>query len=257
MKGRVALAAVLLVTGGLTVFYGSRTDPAERNNAGNWFYQQGEYGLAIRAYHAAQVNAPDEPAAYYNLAGPLADTGQLRRAAETLEQAVATADEPLTLWIYYSLGDVYFQMARYAEAVDAYRYVLERDPADENARYNYELALLRRVPTPTPTPQEQQTDPEEEQADSTPTHRPAGQDGPTPTPSPQPDSPPDENATPVSGVSGSIEGSMTSTPIPATSGPLTIEDVERRLDAIQESQQTLREFLLRAATPSRPNTRDW
>lgn len=235
------------------------TQSAERNNAGNDLYGQGEYEAAMRAYEAAQVNAPDAPQAYYNAASALATTGRLRDAASALEQALKTADEGLISAAYFNLGSVYYQMARYNEAVEAFKQVLLRNPDDEAARYNYELALLRRIPTPTPTPQEQNINPEEDESDPSPTPspNPAGQDGPTATPTPPQDSPPDMQATPQEGNEGVLDSNDSSTPTPSAGGPLSIEDVERRLDAIQENQQTLREFLQRAATPNRSNEKDW
>lgn len=240
-----------------TLWFHLSTNPVERNSAGNALYEQTQYDAALRAYHAAQVNAPDQPEYYYNAAHPLVEVGRLRDAAAALEQALKTADADLAAQVYYNLGYVYFQMARYNEAAAAFRQTLIHDPVDENARYNYELALLRRVPTPTPTPQEQNIEPEEQNADSTPTPNPSGQDGPTPTPSPAPNSSPEPSTTPESGDSGEIDSSLLSTPVPTTNGPLTMADIERQLDAIQENQQTLREFLQRAATPARANGKDW
>lgn len=253
------LILIVLLPVGLMVLMTLPPQPEERNNAGNDFYGQAEYEAALRAYELALVNAPDAPEAYYNAASALATTGRLRSAADALLQALKTADEELIADAYFNLGNMYYQMARFNEAVEAFKQVLLMHPDDEAARYNYELALLRRVPTPTPTPQEQNIDPEEDEADPSPTPspNPSGQDGPTATPTPPQDSPPDQQATPEEGNEGVLDSNLFSTPTPSVGGPLTIEDVERRLDAIQESQQTLREFLQRAATPSRPNTKDW
>jgi tetratricopeptide (TPR) repeat protein len=235
------------------------TQVAERNNTGNMLYGQGEYEAAMRAYEAAQVNAPDAPQAYYNAASALATMGRLRDAADALLQSLKTADENLIADAHFNLGNVYYQMARYNDAVEAFKQVLLLNPDDEAARYNYELALLRRMPTLTPTPQEQNTNPDEEAADPspTPTPNPAGQDRPTATPTPPQDSPPDTQATPEEGDGGVLDSNSISTPTPSIGGPLTIEDVERRLDAIQENQKTLREFLQSASTPNRPHEKDW
>ncbi len=256
MKWRLLGLNLLLFVAAFLLFSG-QISPAERNNAGNDLYQQNADEAALRAYYSAQVNAPDLPVAYYNAAAPLADTGRLRDAARALEQALKTADPALSAQINYNLGHVYFQMARYDLAVEAFRQTLTFDPTDEQARYNYELALLRRVPTPTPTPQEQNIEPEENDADSTPTPNPSGQDGPTVTPSQAPDSSPEPSATPEGGFAGSIDSNLISTPIATPDGSLTMADIERQLDAIEENQQTLREFLQNAATPARSNGKDW
>ena len=231
--------------------------PAERNNTGNMLFSQGQNDAAIQAYQVAQVNAPDQPEAYYNVAGPLSGMGRLRDALAALEQALKTADETLITKVFYNLGNVYFELAQYDRAVEVYREVLIRDPLDSDARHNYELALLRQLPSPTPTLQEQQTNPEEDEIDPTvtPTSNPAGQDGPTPTPPPE--SLPDPTQPPDSGFVGDLENSLPTSPTPMPGGSLSVEAIERQFDAIQENQQTLREFLLSAATPAPPNGKDW
>jgi Ca-activated chloride channel family protein len=240
----------------LALIISLRVNPVERNNAGNSFYQQQTYDSALRAYQVAQVNAPEQAEYYYNAASALIEVGRLRDALLALEQATKTADENLITQAYYNLGNIYFELARYGEAVEVYREVLSRTPDDENARYNYELALLRYA-LPSPTPQEQQTLPEEDEIDPdvTPTSNPAAQDGPTPTP--PPDSEADPEATPQEGFSGDLDSPLTASLTPLPGGSLSVEEVEQRLDAIQDTQQTMREILIGAATPSRLNAKDW
>ena len=241
----------------ITLVFSFRVHSAERINTGNALFHQGNYEAALRAYQVAQVNAPDQPEAYYNAARPLAEAGRLRDALAALEQALKTADDDLTAKAYYNLGNIYFDIAQYDRAVELYREVLIRHPEDSDARHNYELALLRRLPSPTPTLQEQQTNPEQDETDPTmtPTSNPADQNGPTPTPPPE--SLPDPLQPPQSGQAGDLGSNLPTSPTPAAGGSLSVEEIERQLDAIQENQQTLREFLLRAATPAPPKGKDW
>jgi tetratricopeptide (TPR) repeat protein len=231
-------------------------NPNERNNAGNQLYGQGQYEAALLAYQSAQVNAPDQPEAYYNAANMLVEMGQLRAAEAAVQQALLTADGALRAEAYYNLGNIHFQLARYADAVQAYRQSLILNSADEDARYNYELALSRLEPTP--TPQEQKTTPDEEETDpeSTPTPNPIDQTGPTPTP-PLENNLPDEDAAPEVGLDGELSATRSPSQAPMTGGARDIEDVERRLDALQENQRTLREFIQSQATPDGLNIRDW
>ena len=239
---------------------------AERNNAGNDLYAQGSYESAILAYQAAEVQAPDAPEAYYNAANALVETGQLRSAQASLQQALLNADESLIKKAYFNLGNIYYQLAFYDDAVAAYREVLVRDPADQDARHNYEMALARSEPTPTPTLQEQQTNPEEDNTnpDAVPTNKPAAQDQseltPSPTPTPLPthpvgplDEPPPTLVPNIGGTPGQFE----STPVPQENGPQTVEDAERQLDGIEADQRTLREYLSGLVTPGPLNEKDW
>jgi Ca-activated chloride channel family protein len=232
---RVRLAALAFL-----MLASCEVNPAERNNAGNSLYEQERYVDAVNAYQAAQVVAPDAPESYYNAASALANTGRLGSAVEALEQALKTADEELTTKAYYNLGNVYFDMAQYDKAIESYRKVLLRRPDDEDARYNYELALSR---LPTPTPDEQSPD-----AQPSPTRNAGGQEDSTPTP--------DVVQTPTpQGDEGQNRESFAPTPMPA--GTLSVEDAERLLDAIQQNQRTLREYLERFASPVQSSEKDW
>lgn len=246
---------LVLVWGGM-VLTGCGVNAAERNNAGNILYAEGDYDGALQAYQVAQVAAPDIPQPYYNAASALTQSGELEAAQQALELALQLADEDLTAQAYYNLGNVYFQMEAYADAVSAYQQVLLRDPDDQDARHNYEMALNRVLPM-TPTALEQQVEPELGQTDpeTTPTDQPGALDGPTPTPPPQ-EGPPDLTATPVaSGDQAGGEFSTTLTPMPE--GPMTIEDAKRILDTVHQDQRTLQEFLRDVATPSTPPSEDW
>ena len=218
-------------------------NPAERNNAGNDLYDQGNYADAVNAYQAAQVAAPDAPEAYYNAGSALANTGRLQSAVEALDQALKTADPELATKAYYNLGNVYFDMAQYDKAIEAYREVLLREPDDADARHNYELALSR---LPTVTPEEQTEEPTQE---ATPTNDPAGQgDSATPTP---------DNAQTPTPQGDESQNQNQSAPTPAPEGTLSVEDAERILDAVQQDQQTLREYLERLAAPVQQSEKDW
>ncbi|MCU0499151.1 MAG: tetratricopeptide repeat protein [Anaerolineae bacterium] len=228
----------------------------ERNNAGNEYMRNEAYQEAVRAYQLAQVNAPDHAIPYYNAGIALTFIQDLEAAALALEQALKTDDETLIKQAYYNLGNVYFMDGRYFDAVDAFQQVLLRDPDDQDARYNYELALLYAIP-PTPSDQQQQTQPESDEVDpnTTPTNQPNAMTGPTPTP-PRQDNPPENSATPEGG-NGDFFHPTPSTLVPQQSGQMTIEDAERLLDVIEQNQRSLSEFLNDGVTSGNPDENDW
>jgi tetratricopeptide (TPR) repeat protein len=232
-KARLVVLAFLFLTS-------CEVNPAERNNAGNTLYEQKEYTEAVNAYQAAQVAAPDAPEAYYNAASALAGTGRLQSAVAALEQALKTSDSDLTVKAYYNLGNVYFDLAQYDKAVEAYREALLRQPDDQDARHNYELALSR---LPTPTPEDRSPDPQ-----PTPTDNLGGQQESTPTP--------DIIQTPTP-QSEDNQSQETAIPTPLPGGTLSVEDAERILDAVQHNQRTLREYLERFTIPVQPSGKDW
>lgn len=200
---------------------GCDVDPAERLNAGNDRYFHEDYAGALAAYEAAQVAAPDVPEPYFNAASALVATGQYQRAAAALRQALKSGQPMLMAQAYYNLGNVYFVMSNFDEAVRAYQQALLLNPTDHDARYNLELAL-RRIPPPEATPE------------ATPT----GTEGNTPTPEPGTTVP------------------STATPL-AQPQALTADEAEQLLEAIQRNQQTLRGRLQQLTPPADLPEKDW
>lgn len=216
---RHRLAVCLLV-----ILAGCAVNPAERNNAGNALYGQGDYTGAADAYQLAQVAAPDDPVPYYNAASALAMDGDLQLAVLALEQALKTADTPLQARAYYNLGNVYMALGQFADAVGAYQQTLLRQPDDADARYNLELALRQITPPPN-----------ERGGDATPT--------------------------PESGDSSQPSPDTTETPTaaPAPENALSLADAERLLDSAGQNQRVLPEVLSTDSAPFNDETpkKDW
>ena len=108
---------------------------------GNRAYDRGDYEAALEAYLRAGVRAPEraEPHANAGLA-----LHQLERYEEaTTETARALpGDEPLlAARLHYNLGNHYFRLDRFPEALEAYRDALGLNPGDRDAKYNLELVL--------------------------------------------------------------------------------------------------------------------
>lgn len=233
----------------LLALSGCVVNPAERNNAANWYYAQGDYRTALRAYELAQVNAPDAPEPYYNAASALAAMERWQSAIAALEQAQRSGDEALTAASYFNMGNIYYDAALYDEALAAYQQALRLDPLDADARYNYELVLRR-------LPQEQESEPTPDGADPTATPTPESGDTGETTPTPPAESTPDVTQPPVAGDAGG-QGELRSTPTPQPEGPLTMEDVERQLEAVEQDQRTLSEFFSVLTPPAPPAEREW
>ncbi len=232
------------------------TRPAERNNAGNRLLLNEQPDAALRAYQAAQVAEPDLSVPYYNAAQAYLVLGNLDAAEAALEQALRTADDEMIRRAYYNLGEVYFTRTEYAESVAAYQQVLLRDPTDEDARYNLELAL-KRLPIPTPTPQE-------ETAVPTPTPSPQPEEEqPTPTneqgepPSPTMTATPENTPTPDPDNSGDNNPGDSATEAPQPSGGLGVEEAEQLLNSVQLDQGILRSGPAAAGGATSPQERDW
>ncbi|MBI5669795.1 MAG: tetratricopeptide repeat protein [Chloroflexi bacterium] len=229
------MKVILILTAMALLAAGCDVNPAERVSAGNDLYSRGDYLAALAAYQSAQVVAPDMPEPYYNAASALALSGQLERAVEALQMALELGEPVLKAKAYYNLGNVYFEMSQFPEAVRAYQQALLLNPDDADARYNLELALRRIVP-PLPT-----NEPAEATPEPTPTSSEPGQGLPSPTPdsaaTPTPQ-PPEGEAQP-------------------TSATLLPDEAQQLLDAIQRNQQTLRDRLQQRTPQANPPEKDW
>ena len=124
------------------------------------------------------MKRPDLPALNYNAANALYRANEVDRAIEEAQRALNTDDPIILAWVYYSLGNYYAGLNRWLEARAAYRNALIHDPANEDAKYNLEVANRMldsetppAVPPPaaSPTPQASPT--------ATGTAEPGGQPG--------------------------------------------------------------------------------
>jgi Ca-activated chloride channel homolog len=216
-------------------------NPAEYNAAGNRYYDDKRFDEALKVYQMAQVTGPDIPQPYFNAANALAQMGELEQALAALNQALKTANSELKAKTYYNLGNVYFQMSLYDQAIDSYQQTLLYDPADNDARYNLELALNKLIPPAvTSLPEPQQPD-----AQATPTSNLGDENLQTPTPVPQ-DVPPQ----------ASREESNENTSS-ASESVMSPEEASRLLDSIQQDQATLRDESQTQTSDQAKPEKDW
>lgn len=230
----------------MSALCGCSVDHSERINAGNNHYDQAQYDQAVEAYQAAQVSAPDNAEAYYNAGGAFSRSGEPERAIFAFKQALKTSDVDLTVRIWFNMGNLYFEVKRYGEAVNAYQQVLLLRPGDGDARHNLELTLnvLSAVsPTPEPTDSTSQNEP-------TPTADAGFNHLPTPLPSLA-------EGTSTSDILNPQPQDSASTLDASNLAPtFSVEDAEQLLDAIQQAQQPFPSLM--DGTPSSATSgKDW
>lgn len=167
---RTGTAALLLLSLGL-----SQAQPLPAQGAGVSealrLQRDGQAVDAIRAYRALIADGDERPLVLYNLGTALLAADSLNAAVEALERASYAADPDLRRNARYNLGLAYLRRGLLMEgetrslameqARRQFRTVLLERPGDEDAQWNYELAL--RTPTDgggggggAPPPQQQQ-----------------------------------------------------------------------------------------------------
>lgn len=147
---RMAAAAAGLVAA-LMLAGCSGTAAYRHVRAGNEAYAAGQFERALAAYNDAKQLQPD-PAVDYNIGNALFRLERYEEAAVAAKAATAAAqDGTVFTRATYTAGNAAFRRGVLAEARDAYVTVLQRDPADTDARHNLEL-VLRALTPPRPQP---------------------------------------------------------------------------------------------------------
>ncbi len=122
---------------------------------GNRLFRDGRYEEAVQAYRAALEDGTDTPVLHYNLGTALLRLGRYDEAEAELRAALKAVEPATREDVYYNLGSRFLEDARrspqaesagplYDAAVEAYRQALRLSPGDAAAKWNYELALRER-----------------------------------------------------------------------------------------------------------------
>ncbi len=143
---RAGAAALLLV---LPLW--SCTGAQRQLAKGQQLYEQGKYLEAYEAYQAV-LRQQGGPEVRYNAGNSLYRLRQYNEAARTWRDALTSAPAPLRQEAYFNMGNAFVRadedanaLSGYLErALDAYEEALRLNPADQDAKWNLEIALRRR-----------------------------------------------------------------------------------------------------------------
>lgn len=112
------------------------------NNDGNTKFAEEAYLEALSAYQTAQFENPELAEPYYNAANALYRQGAFPEALTLMQEALRFAkDETLAESSFFNMGNSSFNSQDFESAIAAYSEALLRDPNDQDAKYNLELAL--------------------------------------------------------------------------------------------------------------------
>lgn len=152
---------ILLIIGFL--FIASSLNDARKANEA---FKNGDYELAVELYRQAIDQNPDNSRLYFNLGNALAEAGQTEEAMQVYEQfrSMTEASNQQAL-ADYNQGKLLSEQENYDEAISHFREALRKNPNDEDARFNYELAQ-RMKQQQEQQQQEQQQDSQSDQDDS-------------------------------------------------------------------------------------------
>ena len=147
---------------GMTLFSWTKKANAEVA-AGNRAFTAQDYETALQHYSAAQSQVPGQAEPLYNAANVYYQQQALDQAQQSLEQALAQPHKSIEAFIRFNLGNVAYLAKQFDAAVTQYESALRIDPADQEAKYNLELALLLQQDQQNQQQQDQQNQQQDQQ----------------------------------------------------------------------------------------------
>lgn len=106
---------------------------------GNKLYEKENYDEALKKYTDAQIDRPESPELFYNIANILYKQRKYNEAETMFNKAIPQSDTPLEAKIYYNIGDCKYKQGQLRESLDYYKKALELSPEDNEAKYNIEF----------------------------------------------------------------------------------------------------------------------
>lgn len=137
---------------------------------GNKLYEKGDYDEALKKYTDAQIDRPESPELYYNIANILYKQRKYSETEQMLEKAIPQSDTALEAKIYYNIGNSKYRQGQLRESLDYYKKALELNPDDEDAKYNIEFVerMIKEMMSQSKERQEKQTIEDTEKKEGTP-----------------------------------------------------------------------------------------
>ncbi len=280
------IAAVLLAA---VVFAAGRSQADALRNLtaeGNRLLAEKKYDEALQKYRAAQVESPESPHLYFNIARALQAQEKYDEAIAEYRKVYSREQPRLGAWALYNLGVCQYRQAEQAlaaqdyqkamqlleQCMDSNREAMKIAPDDEDPKFNFEQARRKwKEALDAWKKQQEEQQKQNQQQQQKQQEQPKQNDGGT-SPTPQPEQPnPDEQKKdePQKGdqgtsqpkeqeqpTSGTAEGQAA--PEPAKIGEMSPEDVERILNSLPEQNaDDMRRFLMPRGRPDYRIEKDW
>lgn len=137
-------------------------------------YDKADYDRAQERYEDLLIDLPNSPYVFNNLGLSLFKNDQSDKAIKNLKEATGGLEglklgksrkNKLKNEFYYNMGCALYDAAEkiqdqqsqvyYQDALDSFKRAIEADPKDLDAKYNYELTLLKLQQPPSDKSQEQ------------------------------------------------------------------------------------------------------
>lgn len=128
---------IVIILGSLNLAFGPAVVGKVRE--GNKLYEKENYDEALRKYTDAQIDRPESPEIFFNIANILYKQRKYSDAEQMLEKAIPQSETQLEANIHYNIGNCKYKQGQLRESIDYYKKALEINPNDEDAKYNIEF----------------------------------------------------------------------------------------------------------------------
>jgi len=129
-----SLVAILLIHFGYA-------DVGSSMRRGNHLERKGDYEDALRSYHEALVQEPDDPHIHYNIGRVLYRLQRYDEAISEFQLGLLEQDKEFRSDALYNIGNSEFKKGQLEPAIESYKMSLLADPDDIEAKENLEFCL--------------------------------------------------------------------------------------------------------------------
>lgn len=117
---------------------------ADDGRKANEAFEEGKYAEAEQLYLTALENEPDNLKLYFNLGNAQAKQGKVEEAIQSYMEYRVRAESPADKALAeYNIGTLMAENTKWKPAATHFKNALRLNPADREAKHNYELALAK------------------------------------------------------------------------------------------------------------------
>lgn len=135
------LITLLILTGGFILWTLLFNRPALINSRGRHHYRNEDYTDAERQFRINSLRPEADSIADANLARSQYRQGKYNQSEQTLKNYLNKDSRQHQSHAWYDRGNASFRQNKYQEALDSYKQSLLLNPANEDAKANFELVL--------------------------------------------------------------------------------------------------------------------
>lgn len=144
LPSRTGTRALFLIF--LLLFTGrAKGDVPSLMRAGNGYFRRGKYQEALGFYQRAEVIEPDALAIHYNIGNTYYRLGRFDEAVQELSLVTVDKNPRRRGDAFYNLGNSFYRMGKLDEAINSYRMALLANPKDRQAKENLEFCLRKKA----------------------------------------------------------------------------------------------------------------